>query len=680
MLALNRLIKLTNVRPLPGFEGRLARFRGEVGAFVRLGNLEKVAENIVKVDALQQKLEAAMGTVKNFSDREKLFGRKVTEYKSLSLLMADFEPYATLWKVAAEWTEYEAMWYNGPFEEIDRWVVGGEVLGGRGGERDRLRGRREGGEREREREREKERERDHPKDSSPPMPCRFAPYPSPCPPPQTLHSDQFKALPQKWIAKLQKALRVFTAMPAPLKVAKILKSHIAGFMEYTPLIEHLRSPALKDRHWEKISRRVGAKLHPEEGATLHMLIESGTVKQMEYISTLCAEADKEYKIEENVTKMQNAWNEIELLLAPHKDTGTYILKSSDELFELLDDHLMKTQTIKCSPHVRPIEDEVLFWEKQLKNGVRLFEEWLSTQKTWLYLEPIFASEDIMRQLPTEGRRFKDVDSQWRVTMEKTKLQPTAMDIIGREGLHSIFVDMNRRLELILKGLTDYLETKRLVFPRFFFLSNDELLEILSQTKDPQAVQVHLPKCFEGINHLLFDDDERITAMVSSRGEHVSLEDAVDPGESEDADSSLYHRCHCRLTLPLALTRAISPSRPTSAASGANMGNVENWLLDVESQMRATMRTRLHQCHQASASTQRTEWIFQWPAQAVLGVGTLLWTSAVEKVLRMTEPKPEPITPMQKRMSSRRHLGTTVNSRSRASSSALSRESSRRQVG
>lgn len=122
----------------------------------------------------------------------------------------------------------------------------------------------------------------------------------------------------------------------------------------------------------------------------------------------------------------------------------------------------------------------------------------------MYLSPLFGSEDITRQMPVESRRFAVVDAYWRKTMEAAKKQGNIMDFVtDTDNLLKTFQESNKMLDMIGKHLNDYLETKRLAFPRFYFLSNDELLGILSQTKNVHLVQPHLSKIFDAMYRVHF---------------------------------------------------------------------------------------------------------------------------------------------------------------------------------
>jgi dynein heavy chain len=120
------------------------------------------------------------------------------------------------------------------------------------------------------------------------------------------------------------------------------------------------------------------------------------------------------------------------------------------------------------------------WDKKLAFLSEVIDEWLTCQRNWMYLEPIFSAADIIRQLPVEAKLFAEVDKFWKDFMRKVNQNPNVMQSVKNANVLASFVKANQSLDKIQKNLEEYLETKRAAFPRFYFLSNDELLAILSQ--------------------------------------------------------------------------------------------------------------------------------------------------------------------------------------------------------
>jgi dynein heavy chain len=72
-------------------------------------------------------------------------------------------------------------------------------------------------------------------------------------------------------------------------------------------------------------------------------------------------------------------------------------------------------------------------------------------------------------------------------------------------------------------LTNYLETKQQAFPRFYFISNDDLLQILGSSS-PTTIQPYLISLFDNCKRLTFGKgDKQILGMVSDEGESYSFE-------------------------------------------------------------------------------------------------------------------------------------------------------------
>jgi dynein heavy chain len=247
-------------------------------------------------------------------------------------------------------------------------------------------------------------------------------------------------------------------------------------------------------------------------------------------------ASKEFSNKTIMQKMKEEWQGLsfDCKMLPGKES--YILNGEAvELIQTaLDDHIIKAQTMKGSPFAKFMIDDVLEWEKVLMDTTENLEMWLKVQQVWMYLEPVFSSEDIMNQMPVEGRNFKEVNVAWHDLMNKINANPAALDVIKIQTLGETLKIANTKLEKVQKGLNEYLESKRGLFPRFYFLSNDELLEILSETKEPLKVQPHLKKCFEGIDKLKFDEEKKIYGMYSVEGEFVDYTNIIDTAASKGA--------------------------------------------------------------------------------------------------------------------------------------------------
>ncbi|KAI9536522.1 hypothetical protein NQZ68_032317 [Dissostichus eleginoides] len=399
----------------------------------------------------------------------------------------------------------------------------------------------------------------------------------------------------KDIRKLDKEARIWDVYSG-------LDLYVKNLLTSLRAVSQLQDLAIRERHWVQLIRITQMDFTVTDSTTLGDLLALQLHLLEDEVRNIVDKAVKEMAIEKIVTEISKTWASMELSYEDHYQTSVPLLKCDEELIETLEDHQVQLQGIFQSKHVHHFLFQVVELQKQLTVADSVLMVWMEVQRTWAYLESIFKScDDICQQLPADAHRFQVLDAEFQELMLDSAKTKNVIEATNKSHLFEKLEDLQRRLSLCEKALAEYLETKRLAFPRFYFISSADLLDILSKGSRPREVTVHLSKLFDNMANLEFAKNEHLDNPKLAVGMYSKEREYV-PFQTE---------CCCN-------------------------GPVEAWLSSLEESMRECVRGHLSEAVSAYEDRPREQWILDFPAQVALTGSQIWWSNDMELVFKRLE--------------------------------------------
>ncbi|VDL93852.1 unnamed protein product, partial [Schistocephalus solidus] len=444
--------------------------------------------------------------------------------------------------------------------------------------------------------------------------------------------------PRKIRQQIDEMVRRLKEVPARLRhyaAYEHIKKTVQGLAKVNVLVIDLKSEALKERHWRTLIKKLNVNWVMSE-LTLGQLWDVDLQKNESIIREIFLVAQGEKALEEFLKQVTEVWKTYELDLVVYQNRCR-LIRGWDDLFNRVKEHINSVTAMKLSPYFKQFEEEALAWEDRLNRINALFDVWIDVQRRWVYLDGIFSgSADIKTLLAQESQRFSTVSTEFLGLLKKVSKSPLVMDVLNIPNVQRQLERLADLLSKIQRSLGEYLERQRSSFPRFYFVGDEDLLEIIGNSKNIPRLQKHFKKMFAGVHSIKLNEEcTEVLGLVSKEGEEVDFVHVVSIKDNPVINDWLrLLEQEMRVSLATYLARAVTELQVGAGSVRPLSAQSLHVLFPPNEELNVGFDNSVEQMTSA-ASLEKTgflTWLDKYQAQLVVLASQICWSEAVESAL------------------------------------------------
>lgn len=285
-----------------------------------------------------------------------------------------------------------------------------------------------------------------------------------------------------------------------------LQDALNGYLEIFPLLHKLASKEIRNRHWLQVMHVTKKSFQLEANIfKLNHIMDIGLIEHKSEIEQIVKGSQVELDLESCLRRIEETWADQVFQFERYKSRGLMIFNKDhmDHLLDTLEEGKSSLITMLASKYIKPLKEETAAWSIKLNEVGEMLEQWLNVEKMWTNLEPVFNSENAVKEVEKQHSDFAKADQSYIKLMKKAANVSNVVQccLSGEVCNITMLKQINKDLELCFKSLDDYLNQKRKVFPRFNLISNQVLLAMLSKPHNLDSILPYIREVIPGVHNV-----------------------------------------------------------------------------------------------------------------------------------------------------------------------------------